>query len=76
MRIGITQEGRQGMSGHPDLTGARWRKSIRSAANEACVEVAPLDRIIAVRDSKNPDGPKLRFSDHAWSAFLGAVKGN
>jgi hypothetical protein len=64
------------MSGHLDVTGARWRKSIRSAANEACVEVAPLDRIIAVRDSKHPDGPTLRFSDHAWSAFLGTVKGS
>ncbi|MGI8336293.1 DUF397 domain-containing protein [Actinomadura scrupuli] len=62
------------MSSHLDLTHARWRKSARSAANEACVEVAPLERVIAVRDSKHPDGPSLMFSDHAWSAFLSTVK--
>ncbi|MCW2886066.1 MAG: hypothetical protein QOE54_3203 [Streptosporangiaceae bacterium] len=62
------------MSSHLDLTSARWRKSVRSAANEACVEVAPLDRIVAVRDSKHPDGPSLMFSGHAWSAFLSTVK--
>src|SRR2546430_5591619 len=35
----------------------RWRKSTRSNANGACVELAhTLDR---VRDSKNPNGPAL-----------------
>ena len=62
------------MSSHPDLTGAQWRKSVRSAANEACVEVAPVDRAVAVRDAKNPGGAKLLFAGREWTAFVGAVK--
>lgn len=34
----------------------RWRKSTRSAQDTNCVEVSNLG---AVRDSKNPDGPRL-----------------
>lgn len=62
------------MSGHPDLTGARWRTSTYTAANEACVEVAPVPHVIAVRDSKNRTGPVLTFDDRTWSAFLGTIK--
>lgn len=40
----------------------RWRKSTRSDSHgEACVEIAGLPGMIAIRDSKNPDGPKLVF---------------
>ena len=62
------------MSGHPDLTRARWRTSSYTAANEACVEVAPVPHVIAVRDSKNRTGAVLAFGDRAWSAFLGTIK--
>ncbi|MFC0862912.1 DUF397 domain-containing protein [Sphaerimonospora cavernae] len=31
-------------------------------------------RLIAVRDSKDPDGPKLFFTSDEWSAFLQGVK--
>jgi hypothetical protein len=51
-----------------------WKKSSYSSAQGNCVEVAPLRDGTAVRDSKDPHGPVLRFPGDAWSAFLGAVK--
>jgi hypothetical protein len=30
--------------------------------------------VVAVRDSKDPDGPKLAFSHADWRAFVAGVK--
>lgn len=59
-----------------DLSGAVWQKSSRSSDNGGqCVEVAAnLPGVIAVRDSKNPDGPKLLFAPAEWRTFVGGVK--
>ncbi|WP_037906522.1 DUF397 domain-containing protein [Actinacidiphila yeochonensis] len=54
-----------------DLT--TWRKSSYSGGNGNCVEVAVLDGVVAMRDSKNPDGPTLQFTPAAFAAFLTAV---
>ncbi len=35
-----------------------------------CVQVARTTQGIAVRDSKNPDGPRLLFTDAEFTAFL------
>jgi hypothetical protein len=60
---------------HIDLSHAQWRKSTRSTAEAAnCVEVAAVQRAVAVRDSKNPDGPKLIFDRRSWRRFTQAVK--
>jgi hypothetical protein len=53
-----------------------WRKSSYSAGNGGdCVEVArALPDAVAVRDSKDPDGPKLIFTPADWAAFTAAVR--
>jgi hypothetical protein len=48
----------------------QWRKALRSIGNGDCVEIAPVSGTIAVRDSKDPAGPVLRYSADAWKAFL------
>lgn len=60
----------------PDLSRAAWRKSTRSGGTGGnCVEVATnLPRIVAVRDSKNDQGPVLIFRTAEWQAFAVAIK--
>lgn len=60
-----------------DLTHAEWRKSSYSANGVNCVEVATnLCGIVAVRDSKDRDGPVLTFDRTEWEAFAaGAAAG-
>ncbi|MEV4095997.1 DUF397 domain-containing protein [Streptosporangium saharense] len=71
-----------------DLSGIQWRKSSLSGNGGAdCVEVGVLDapgdmvarkieqeRFVVLRDSKNPDGPKLFFTNSEWSAFRHRVR--
>jgi hypothetical protein len=59
-----------------DLSNANWRKSSYSGSNGGqCVEVARnLPGVIAVRDSKNPDGPALLFTPAEWQAFVAGVR--
>jgi len=40
----------------------------------SCVEVASLEGGVAVRDSKDKDGPILQFTRDEWSAFLAGAK--
>lgn len=60
-----------------DLSRAHWYKSSHSNGGEGgCVEVARnLPGVVAVRDSKDSDGPKLVFAPASWRRFLGDVKG-
>jgi Domain of unknown function (DUF397) len=55
---------------------AAWRKSTYSGDNGGgCVEVARnLPGVVAVRDSKDPDGPKLAFAPDEWRAFTAGIK--
>lgn len=52
-----------------------WIKSSLSFCNSNCVEVASLPGGgIGVRDSKDTEGPMLRFTSGEWDAFLGGAR--
>jgi hypothetical protein len=58
-----------------ELAGARWQKSRRSNSQGACVELARLeDGEIAVRNSRFPHGPVLRYTQAELRALIEGVK--
>jgi hypothetical protein len=59
-----------------DLSRATWRTSTYSNNGGACIQVASgATGVVAVRDSKDPDGPALAFTPGQWMAFTSTVKG-
>ncbi|WP_327090469.1 DUF397 domain-containing protein [Nonomuraea sp. NBC_01738] len=70
------------------MSDLHWRKARRSGSNGGdCVEVAVLaapedvaahkaeqDRLFVLRDSKDPDGPRLFFTEAEWEAFRLGMK--
>jgi uncharacterized protein DUF397 len=61
-------------SSGPVLGGLAWRKAQLSVSNGACVELAPANGMVALRDSKDPDGPVLMYTAAEWRAFLHGAK--
>jgi hypothetical protein len=55
---------------------AAWHKSSHSGASEgSCVEVgSAAGRLVAARDSKDPDGPALCFEQGEWRSFFARIK--
>jgi hypothetical protein len=53
-----------------------WRKSSYSASNGGnCVEVSRTPpAAVAVRDSKDPNGPKLIFTPADWAVFTDTIR--
>ncbi|MGW5444965.1 DUF397 domain-containing protein [Streptomyces asiaticus] len=48
-----------------------WIKSSYSTNDGPdCIEVAATPSAINVRDSKNPQGPRLAFTREAWDGFV------
>ncbi|WP_328411923.1 DUF397 domain-containing protein [Streptomyces violaceus] len=46
------------------------RSSYSTDEGPDCVEVAAAPAQILVRDSKNPDGPRLALAPTTWATFL------
>ncbi|CAL9344364.1 DUF397 domain-containing protein [Streptomyces sp. NPDC090994] len=53
---------------------ASWTKSRHSNAEGNCVEVARVDGGIALRNSRDPDGPALVYTSAELAAFLAGAK--
>ncbi|MGW7751180.1 DUF397 domain-containing protein [Streptomyces violaceusniger] len=48
-----------------------WHKaSYSDSSGGQCVEAATTPTTVHIRDSKNPDGPRLRIPATAWADFL------
>jgi hypothetical protein len=62
-----------------ELVGVTWQKSNRSSPSGNCVELARLPHSggVAVRNSRDPEGPALIYTDEEIRAFiLGAQDGD
>ncbi len=57
-----------------EVADLRWKKAQKSAGNGACVEVASFQNTVAVRDSKDPNGPVLTCVQAEWDTFLRRAK--
>ena len=58
----------------PDRSPAIWRKSSYSTAGGNCVELAHVDGMIAVRDSKAPHAGQIRFARPTLAALINTLK--
>jgi uncharacterized protein DUF397 len=56
------------------MTNINWRKSTYSRSMGNCVEVGTGHALVAVRDSKDPDGPVIDMSPRAWIEFTERVR--
>ncbi|PKV85936.1 DUF397 domain-containing protein [Streptomyces sp. TLI_146] len=58
-----------------DHDDVRWVKSSYSGGSGTeCVEATFAATGTAIRDSKRPAGPRLRFAAPTWEAFLTALQ--
>ena len=64
----------QHFKGEFDLSRAKWQQAVGEQGNRGSVEVAFVDDLIGVRNSAEPDGPVLVFTQSEWTAFVEGAK--
>ncbi|GAA1859273.1 DUF397 domain-containing protein [Actinomadura bangladeshensis] len=58
-----------------DLNAVVWKKASRSnESGDACIELASDVDAVAIRDSKDPDGPKLIIGHSDFRHLADALK--
>ena len=58
----------------PDYSNAQWTKASGSSNGGGCVEVAAINAMVAVRDSKDPGKPPHLFTRREFRFFLDGAK--
>ncbi|SCE96369.1 protein of unknown function [Micromonospora purpureochromogenes] len=65
------------MGQHPkgdfDLSRAVWQRA-EADTSDSAVEVAFVDDLIGMRNSAEPDGPVLVFTQAEWDAFVAGAQ--
>ncbi|GIF68700.1 DUF397 domain-containing protein [Asanoa ishikariensis] len=66
------------MAHHPkgdfDLTRANWQRYGDASAERGAVEVAFVDDLIGLRNSADPQGAVLVFTQAEWDAFVAGAR--
>lgn len=62
-------------SDDPKYADLMWRTATASTAGD-CVQVARSGYGIAVRDSKDPYGPRHSYRQEEWTRFIARIKMN
>lgn len=57
-----------------ERVGLAWQKASVSTSYGACVELAAVVGGVAMRDSKDPDGPILLYARAEFRAFLDGAR--
>lgn len=58
----------------PNGTDTNWRKSSYSGSSGQCVEVAPSNRMVGVRDTKARTSGELTVPAVSWTALLEQIR--
>jgi hypothetical protein len=71
--VGTAKNGKISLS-EEERAGLSWIKAQSSTYNGACIEVASVAGKVAMRDSKDPDGTVLVYTNAGFGAFLDGAR--
>lgn len=77
MRVTNDASGNPTVKHHPkgdfDLSRAVWQRA-EGGPSEGAVEIAFVDDLVGMRNSADPDGPVLVFTQTEWDAFVAGAR--